>query len=383
MKPAPKSLNLAISCGLSRAGLSLLICVICLFAVGLLMVFNATAAEALDKTLPEMTHRALGRQILFAFFSFSAGLGVYWMGYKKLLALSPYLLGATVLFLALVLIPGVGMQINGAKRWIEIAGFSLQPSEFSKIFIPLYFIHVLNTSKGNISLRLFLRTLAVIALPLLLILVEPDNGSVAIIMMTLMALFFITRIRAIYWALPVFIMAVIGGSIAINMPHVRNRIKIYLHPELDLRGKGHQPYQAKIAAGSGRVWGKGPGESLQKQGYLPEARSDYLAAIYAEEFGFMGVVGLIVLLMAITTLGFRCAKLSKDHQGFFVASIMTFLLSFQSFLNLGIVSGLLPSKGTNLPFFSQGGSSLLGAGIALALILSVARVKRHEVEEEN
>jgi cell division protein FtsW len=157
------------------------------------------------------------------------------------------------------------------------------------------------------------------------------------------------------------------------MPHVSDRIRIYFHPELDLKGKGHQPHQARIASGSGGLLGRGFGESLQKLDYLPEARSDYIAAIFAEEFGFIGIISLIVLYMTIGGLGFNIAIQSKTLEGFYLVAILTFLICFQAFLNLSVVSGLLPSKGTNLPFFSRGGSSLLANFIALGLIVSASR----------
>ena len=162
------------------------------------------------------------------------------------------------------------------------------------------------------------------------------------------------------------------------MPHVSDRIQVYLHPEYDLRGKGHQPYQAKIAAGSGKLWGKGWGESLQKLEYLPEARNDYIAAIFAEETGFVGMTTLILLYMGIGFCGFCIAQKAKDKEGCYTAAIFTFLLCFQAFLNLGVVSGLLPSKGTNLPFFSQGGSSLLVNSMALCVLLNVAHLSKRE-----
>jgi len=164
------------------------------------------------------------------------------------------------------------------------------------------------------------------------------------------------------------------------MSHVPDRIRVYLNPELDLQGKGHQPHQARIAAGSGGLLGKGIGESLQKMDYLPEARSDYIAAIYAEEFGFIGMLGLIMLYMTIGGIGFAIAAKAPRIEGFYLVSILTFLICFQAFLNLGVVSGLLPSKGTNLPFFSHGGSSLMVNFIAIGLILSVAKkikIKRY------
>ena len=206
-----------------------------------------------------------------------------------------------------------------------------------------------------------------------LILIEPDNGTVAIILSSLLVLFLLTKIRLLYWGLPLLVLSVIGSIVAFQMPHVHDRIQIYLHPELDLQGKGHQPYQAKIAAGSGGVWGRGLGESLQKLNYLPHARSDYIAAIFAEEFGFIGILVLVVLYMAIGYLGFSIAMKSHNLAAFYTVSILTFLICFQAFLNLGVVSGLLPSKGVNLPFFSQGGSSLLANFMVVCIILNISK----------
>ena len=271
----------------------------------------------------------------------------------------------------LVFIPGIGLQINGAHRWINVFGNSFQPSEFVKVLIPAYYIHKVTTSQKPITLKYFLQLMGVLCIPLALILVEPDNGTVAIILATMLALFVLTRLRWIYWALPLVVLVGTGALVASQMSHVPDRIRIYLHPELDLQGKGHQPHQAKIAAGSGKFLGKGFGESVQKLNYLPEARSDYIAAIFAEEFGFAGMIGLISVYLVIAFIGYSMALSCPDLQGFYLVSVLIFLLCFQAFLNLGVVSGLLPSKGTNLPFFSQGGSSLLVNFIALSLIFNI------------
>jgi cell division protein FtsW len=182
-------------------------------------------------------------------------------------------------------------------------------------------------------------------------------------------------LKWLYWLLPVLFLGGLGTAAALQMPHVKHRIQVYLHPESDLLGKGHQPYQAKIATGSGELFGRGVGESLQKLNYLPEARSDYIAAIYAEELGFIGILFLVLLYLFIAYSGFHIAMKAGTKEGFYVASVITFLISFQAFINLGVVSGLLPSKGTNLPFFSQGGSSLLANCIAIALIMSTHKKK--------
>jgi len=365
---------------MKKDGLCLLIVVAMIFAMGLLMVFNTTAAEVLDRSLDRSTHHALIKQLLYALLGGVGAVGVWFLGYKNVIKLSGFFLFIGTFLLVLVFIPGIGQQLNGANRWIGFAGYSFQPSEFVKYVIPIFFIYRMTSSENAPTIKSFFMLIGVLLIPIALILIEPDNGTVAIILMTLVILFILTRIKWIYWALPLFIVTAAGIATASQMQHVPDRIRIYLHPELDIKGKGHQPYQAKIAAGSGKLFGKGLAESLQKMDYLPEARSDYIAAIYAEEFGFAGISILIFLYMLIGYLGFSIASRTQDLQGFYLVSILTFLICFQAFLNLGVVSGLLPSKGTNLPFFSHGGSSLLANFIAICLILNVSNTSTSKQE---
>lgn len=211
---------------------------------------------------------------------------------------------------------------------------------------------------------------------MILILIEPNNGTAAVIGMSLIVLFILMRIPFKFWALPLLSLILVGGIFAYQLPYVTGRLKVYLHPELDLKGRGHQPYQAKIAAGSGQLWGKGPGNSLQKLSYLPEAQNDYIAAIYAEEFGFAGILTLIFIYMSIASLGFHIASGSQERGGFYYAAVITFLICFQAFLNLGVVSGLVPSTGLNLPLFSQGGSSLMANVMGIGILLSIEQASK-------
>ena len=346
-----------------------------LFAIGILMVFDTTSAEVIDRNINVSTRHAFYRQLICGFFSILVGLLVYFLGIHKMLTLSPYLFYVLTLCLILVFVPGVGQQINGAHRWVGVGSFSFQPSEFMKLVMPLYFIWFFFKKEEITWLRFSLIIFTLLA-PLVLILIEPDNGTVMIIVVTMMSLFFICRIKWIYWVLPIVCLGGLGSIIVMQTPHAKERIRIYINPQTDLLGKGHQPYQAKIAAGSGGLCGRGLGQSLQKLNYLPEARSDYIAAIYAEEFGFVGILFLVFLYLSVTYSGFYIAFKARQKAGIYLASTLTFLIAFQAFLNLGVVSGLLPSKGTNLPFFSQGGSSLLTSTIAVALIMSTYRMDR-------
>lgn len=344
------------------------------------MVFDTTSAEVLDRNLQVHTHHAFMKQLIYACISLSFAVLLWFFGYQKVLRAIPFTFYFLLICLIAVFIPGIGQQINGAYRWLKIGPISFQPSEFMKLVMPLMFIHSYLKSGHTMNWKQFYRLIALFSVPLFLILIEPDNGTVAILLLTMMALFFICRIRAVYWFLPIAVLGAVGIFCALQMSHVQHRLRVYLNPEIDLLGKGHQPYQAKIAAGSGQLIGRGVGESVQKLNYLPTARSDYIAAIYAEELGFIGILFLVVLYMAIAYSGFRMAFLAQAKDGCYIAAVMTFLISLQAFLNLGVVSGLLPSKGTNLPFFSQGGSSLIANTLALTLIINVGRKKNQYTE---
>ena len=359
-----------------RPQIWLIVSVAILFAFGLLMVFNTTSAEIIDRSLTTSTHASLLKQIAYACVGLVVGSAVYAWGYQSLLRWSTPLLIGGVILLLLVFIPGIGQTLNGSRRWIGLLGYTFQPSECIKILISAFYIRWYLIQEGEIGWASFLKILSWISIPIGLILLEPDNGTTALLLSLLVILFFLTRIRFAFWALPLCLLLTIGVVGALQLPYVRNRIEIYLHPELDLKGKGHQPHQAKIAAGSGQMFGRGIGESLQKLNYLPEARSDYIAAIFAEETGFVGILGLIALYATFTFSGFMIANQASDRGAFLLGSVLTYLISIQAFLNLGIVSGLLPSKGMTLPFFSQGGSSLIVNIIALFLLLDIARKKR-------
>jgi cell division protein FtsW len=353
--------------------LPLVVCLALIFVMGLVMVFNTSAAEILDLNLSKSIYSAFTKQIIYALLGIFLGWIVWKVGYHRLLNYSVPLLAFFTFLLVLVFIPGIGISANGARRWIGFGGYSIQPSEFVKYLIPIFYIRqVVFYWPNMLTFRQFLQTILMIAVPMLLIMIEPDNGTTGLIGLTVLVLLIITKVKFRYWALPMAVLMCVGGTVAMHVPYVRDRIQVYMHPELDLRGKGHQPYQAKIAAGSGQFWGNGFGESLQKFNYLPEAQNDYIVAIYAEEAGFIGILCLVGAYMAMTYFGFSIAFHAADQEGFYIAFALTFLISIQAFMNLGVVSGLLPSTGLNLPFFSQGGSSLWVNIAAVAVLLKIA-----------
>ncbi len=352
----------------------LLTCAAVIFALGVVMIFNTSSAEVLDHDLDISTHHAITRHILYTLLGVALGFAAYLVGYQTLLNLSMPMLGLFTVLLLLTFVPGIGLAANGAHRWIRLGPYTFQPSEFVKVLIPACFIHQVAPYKGGeIPFPTFLRILGILAVPLFLILIEPDNGTVGIIGITLLGVFLMTGIPTRFWVGPMLALVLVAGIAATQLPYVSSRLQVYLNPELDVLGRGHQPLQARIAAGSGGLVGVGPGKSLQKLSYLPEAQNDYIAAIYAEEFGFIGVMALITLYLILITLGYQIALKAADREGAILAGMLTWLLAIQVFLNLGVVSGLLPSTGLNLPLFSQGGTSLIANLLAMGVLLNIGQ----------
>lgn len=351
----------------------LLTAAITLYVLGLVMIFNTSSAEAIDLALYGSTHNAMLKQLFYSAIGIMTAIFFYRLGYKRLLELSPIALIGLTIMLVLVFVPGIGMKVNGARRWISFAKISLQPSEFMKFVGPMYLIHRLLKIEGEVTLREFLHLLGILAVPMLLILLEPNNGTAGVFGCVLAVSCFLANVPWRFWLAPLLGVAILGAAFAMQLPYVTKRLQVYMHPELDLKGKGHQPYQAKIAAGSGGIFGKGPGQSLQKLSYLPEAQNDYIAAIFAEEFGFMGMLLLLGTYCWLAVAAFGIAIRSPDPAGMYMASVVAFLFTFQAFLNLGVVSGLVPSTGLNLPFFSQGGSSLIANIASLGLLMNIEK----------
>lgn len=351
---------------------ALIMTALTLFTLGLVMIFSTTSAEVLDHTLQKGEHIQLFKQLGYAVLGSLLGWGALKVGWRKLLDWTPALMTLFIFLLAITLIPGIGREVNGSRRWLSLMGLSFQPSEFVKIIVPAFFLFTIEKyTTRRIELKEFLKILFRCLIPIVLILVEPNNGTAMVITAALVVMFFLTNVPFRFWAIPLLIMTLAGGVFASQLPYVTKRLNVYLHPELDLKGKGHQPYQAKIAAGSGGFLGKGPAKSLQKLSYLPEAQNDYIAAIYAEEFGFLGILILIALYMAMAAFGFTVASQAQDTSALALGGVITFLITFQAFLNLGVVSGLLPSTGLNLPLFSQGGTSLMANILGIAILYDI------------
>ena len=290
--------------------------------------------------------------------------------------LGPLMLFAGLALLVVVLIPGVGYEVNGARRWVRVGVMNLQVSEPARLCFLIYLAGYL--VRRNKALREqfvgFLRPMLVLTLACVLLLKEPDFGAAIVLLATALAMLFVAgaRIRdfIVFFAAAVAAMAVL----AVTSPYRLKRLTGFLDPWSDPYDSGFQLTQSLIAIGRGEWWGVGLGESVQKLFYLPEAHTDFVFAVFAEEFGLLGSLLLIALFLALLWRIFQLAKRASDAERFFEAYLAIGIgtwLGLQAFINVGVNMGLLPTKGLTLPLISYGRSSLIVTMACVGLLLRI------------
>ena len=294
---------------------------------------------------------------------------------------SSYLIMACLFLLGLVLIPGIGIERNGSQRWLNIFGFTFQVSEWVKLSFIIFLAHYINLNKKSFLLKHqpIIKIFVLFLVVSTLLIAEPDFGSFVLIGFTLVSMLFIAGIKLRYFTSILALVTVSFWILAEISPYRLSRITSYLDPWSEQFSSGYQLTQSLIAFGRGEWMGVGLGQSVQKMLYLPEAHTDFVFAIFAEEFGFVGV---IILISVYCLLSYKIFLLSwnnfnrKDYfSGLLLFGIGTLFVG-QTFINLGVNSGLLPTKGLTLPFVSYGGNSLLVSSIMLGIVLRVSSDNR-------
>ncbi len=355
--------------------LTLVLAVLILLAVGVVMVYSASSVEAYA-TYGSSTY-FLKRQLMWAVL----GLGVMTVfsriPYHQWMRWSIPLFGFTLLCLMLVLVPHIGIQVNGARRWLGHGPLLFQPSELAKFSVTLLFGLTLTQRQFEVSdlRRGFLPHLALLVVLFGLILKEPDLGTAlslggtAVVMMT---------VAGADWrhitSLGVLSLPTIGALIAIE-PYRVQRILAFLDPFKDPLGSGYHTIQGLMAIGSGGLLGSGLGRSALKFFYLPEAHTDFIFAILAEELGFVGAAAVVVLFFVVAWRGYRIALEAPDRYGAVLAVGLTTMVLLQAILNIGVVTDSLPVTGVPLPFISYGGSSLVFSLAGVGILLSISRAR--------
>ena len=282
--------------------------------------------------------------------------------------------------LVLVLIPGVGREVNGSMRWINLGVMNMQPSEVAKLLVVVYLAGYLSRRLNEVrnQWRGFIKPMLVVALVLPLLLLEPDFGAAVVLMCAAMGMMFLGGVR-LQQFLALFAVTAIGGALlAVSQPYRMQRLVTFMDPwaEENVFSGGYQLTQALIAFGRGEWTGVGLGNSVQKLFYLPEAHTDFVFAIWAEEMGLLGSLLVISLYGILVWRGLQIGR-KAEKQGLLFAGYLaygvTLMLSAQALINIGVNTGLLPTKGLTLPLLSYGGSSLLLCGMVLGLLLRVDR----------
>ena len=298
---------------------------------------------------------------------------------------SATLLLIAVLLLVAVLIPGIGREVNGSRRWIPLGPFTLQVGEFAKLAMVVFTASYLQ--RRQLQLREqwqdFAKPLGILGVIAVLLLLQPDLGSAVVIAATVVVMLFLAGVRL--WQFSLLVAAALGALavLVITSPYRAQRLVTYLDPWADQFNTGYQLIQSLIAFGRGGWFGVGLGNSVQKAFYLPEAHTDFIFAILAEELGWLGVIAVVAMFCVLVERCFACARSAIQRQDWFAAFVafgIGVLLAGQTFINIGVTAGLLPTKGLTLPLVSYGGSSLMVSCVMVALVLRLGAEMEQRAE---
>jgi cell division protein FtsW len=355
--------------------LVLLSCAFALLATGLVMVYSASVAIA-EKSAQGAYAYYLVRHSIALAVTLACALVAFQFPMRFWQRMAPALFVAGSILLVLVLIPGVGREVNGSQRWLPLHFFNLQPSELMKLAVVLYAADytVRKAAFMDSITKSFLPMLAVMLLTGALLLQEPDFGAFAVVTVIGLTLLFLGGMN---WKLFAGMFALLlSGFVGLVMtsPYRMQRVTAFLNPWDDPLGRGYQLSHSLIAFGRGEWLGVGLGASIEKQFYLPEAHTDFLLAVIAEELGFIGVAAVIALFVGLTmrafAIGRTAATLEREFAALTAQGIAVWI-AVQAIINMGVNMGLLPTKGLTLPLVSFGGSALLANCVAVAILLRV------------
>lgn len=353
---------------------TLMAVLIMLLLAGLLILFSATYYTAQDKgdPLSEVKKQLIGIGLGTAAMIFTSRVPYrFWRDTWVVVGA----LGISAVLLILVIIPGVGVYLNGSRRWLSVAGMSFQPSELAKMAVVLYMATTLTYRGQKIKSLLFgiVPVLLVPGVVFLLILQQPNLSTAGSILITSLIMIIMAGAR---WR-HIFLMltggVAVGGFYAWSAPYRRERLLSFTDPFAKMSDEGYQLAQSLIAFGSGGIFGMGLGMGRQKYAYLPYPESDFIFAIVGEDFGLAGCVAVIALFAAFMVCGMGIATRCRDKFGALLAAGITCSITVQAFLNMGVVVGILPTTGLPLPFFSAGGTSISITMAAVGILMNISR----------
>ena len=316
----------------------------------------------------------LKRQILSASLGALIMLAISRLDYRYLEKYTYYIMGITFLMLIALMVPGIGKEVGGARRWLMLGGFTFQPSELAKFALVLFIAKSL--VKRSDQLKNFaygyLPKLIVLGFFIVPILFQPDLGTATIICLVTFTMLMIAGLRSKFLVYSVLAVVPLFAIAIINAEYRVRRIVAFLNPWEHQSDEGFQIVQSFYAFGRGGLFGTGIGGSSQKLFYLPEAHTDFIFSVIGEELGFVGTLIIVLLFSILIWRGFTIAYQAKDSFGTHLAIGLTLLIGIQAFMNMGIAVGLLPTKGLTLPFISMGGSSLIVLMLSIGVLLNIS-----------
>lgn len=357
--------------------LTLIWVILMLLAFGLVMVYSASVAFAeSSKAFGYNSTYFLIRQSIYICLGLLASVVVFQIPMAWWQKMSPYLFLGGLALLIMVLIPGIGKVVNGSRRWISLLVMNLQPSELMKLFIAMYASDYAIRRATNMHsfTKGFLPMLGVMVLVGVLLLLEPDFGAFAVTAAIAFSIMWLggVHVKIFMGLLAALPLAIIG--LVVMAPYRLERMKGFMDPFADPFDTGYQLSHALIAFGRGEFWGVGLGGSVEKLLYLPEAHTDFLLAVVAEELGFVGVTIILLLFAWVVMRAFSIAKEAVENERYYSALLAQGIgvwIGAQSFINMGVNMGLLPTKGLTLPLLSYGGSGILANCVAIAVLLRI------------
>lgn len=360
---------------MSRNAVVLIGLALTLVAIGVVMLYSATAVMAEKSAKYNDSTWFLKRQLIWVLLGIAAMIVTarvpytFWERWR-----TPVLIGA-LLLLGLVFVPGVGVSLNAARRWIRVGGFFFQPSEAAKIAVAVFLCGFAAKDPERLKkfFKGFVPAFGVLGLCCAMIIVEPDIGTSVFVALVMTLMLIVAGVRAVHM-IPC---AVAAGCLAAyyamtHTEHVMARLETWWYPERDPLGKGHQILQSLTALGSGSWTGAGLGRGVAKLYFLPEAHSDFIFPVIGEELGLLGTTTVLLLYAALGFAGFRIMARAKDRFGFLLAFSLTTYIILQAAMNVAVVTAAMPTKGIPLPFVSAGGSSVLFTLAGVGMLVSVA-----------
>ncbi len=347
-----------------------------LISIGTLMVYSTSSVFALEKfgdpnyfLKRHVIYLSIGLLFMFSLMKIN-------YVYLRKIVYPAYIFG--LLMLVLVLIPGIGKEVSGARRWLELGSWTFQPSEIAKFILVLYLAHSLTKKRDKVDSFVvgFLSHLLFAGIYIILILLEPDFGMSVTLIIMLFGMLFIGDVK-LKFLVPLGVSSLFVLALAVITEGYRmKRVVSFLDPWKDPLGSGYQAIQSFVALGMGGFMGTGLGDSTQKLFFLPQAHTDFIFSIIGEELGFIGVLIVIIGFAFLLIRSLRVSIRAKDLFGCYLVFGCILLITFQAGINMAVAVGLFPTKGLTLPFISYGGTSLVTNLAAMGLILSVSKSGR-------